>query len=76
MLALCLQRITPGFGPEADPQFLYAPLVSYDEGGAEEALIEGDVGRVSWYSYAQACESTRTQSRDLTCFQRGVWRWL
>ena len=27
-------RLSVGFGPRADPQFLYAPLVSYDEGGA------------------------------------------
>ena len=30
-------RLTAGFGADADPQFLYAPLVQYDEGGAELA---------------------------------------
>ena len=47
-------RLSSGFGDRADPQFLYAPLVSYDEGGAEEAPLTGSSQRISWYSYAQA----------------------
>jgi hypothetical protein len=47
-------RLSSGLGPEADPQFLYAPLVSYDEGGAEEALLTQSTERISWFSYAQA----------------------
>lgn len=47
-------RLSSGFGERADPQFLYAPLVSYDEGGAEEAPLTGSSQRISWYSYAQA----------------------
>ena len=48
------QRLNAGFGSEADPQFLYAPLVSYDEGGAEEAPLAQSTERISWFSYAQA----------------------
>jgi hypothetical protein len=47
-------RLCVGFGPAADPQFLYAPLVAYDEGLAEEAVIDGDASPVCWFSYAQA----------------------
>eukprot|EP01052_Picozoa_sp_SAG31_P003144 SAG31_NODE_118_length_24006_cov_8.219266_4_plen_620_part_00 len=47
-------RLSPGFGPVTDPQFLYAPLIQYDEGGAEEAPLTRDSQRIAWYSYAQA----------------------
>jgi hypothetical protein len=46
-------RLSSGFGPQADPQFLYAPLVSYDEGGAEEAPLTHSPERINWFSYAQ-----------------------
>ena len=42
-------RLSVGFGPAADPQFLYAPLIAYDEGSAEEAPFAKNSAPVSWY---------------------------
>ena len=59
-------RLSSGFGPLADPQFLYAPLIQYDEGGAEEAPLTGAHNRIAWYGCAAHTTYPSTRAQNTT----------